>query len=183
MKPLHHMTREEHDSVHGKPKKNTTVTGGFHPHKNAIETAINQGKEIPDEVLDDYPDLQKEHSNLSRMMKKLKHKGEQIMNPALLEKVLMKLKAAGQEGMELGGKGIGLMKKHGPAALDMAGEGAGKVGGAMAGGADKIKATALAELIRKNPKLAGALGLGAGAAGLGGAIGSLGGDDDGDEGY
>ena len=51
------MTREEYEGEFGKPKTNTTVTGGFSPHKNAVSTAINQGKSVPAEVLKDYPDL------------------------------------------------------------------------------------------------------------------------------
>lgn len=109
-----------------------------------------------------------------------------MLNPGTLEKLLMKLKSAGGEGMELGAqlgkKGLGMAKEYGPKGAMLAGEGATKVGGAMAGGADKIKAQALADLIRKNPKLAGALGLGAGALGAGSALGSLMGDDDEDDG-
>lgn len=56
-KPIHEMTRKEYENTYGKPRKNTTVTGGFHPHKEAVEIAINQGKSVPDEVLDDYPHL------------------------------------------------------------------------------------------------------------------------------
>lgn len=56
-KPIHEMTRKEYENTYGKPRKNTTVTGGFHPHKEAVEIAINQGKPVRDEVLDDYPHL------------------------------------------------------------------------------------------------------------------------------
>lgn len=57
MKPLHEMTKAEYEKLHGKPRKNTTVTRGFSPHKSAIEIALNQGKEVSDRVLSDYPDL------------------------------------------------------------------------------------------------------------------------------
>ena len=58
-KQLHEMTRKEYEEKHGKARKNTTVTDGFHPHKSAVETALNQGKNIPEHVLADYPDLKK----------------------------------------------------------------------------------------------------------------------------
>lgn len=51
------MTREEYESKYGKPAKNTTVTNAFSPHKEAVATAINQGRSVPPEVLADYPDL------------------------------------------------------------------------------------------------------------------------------
>jgi len=56
-KQLHEMTRKEYETQYGKPKKSTTVTGGFHPHKEAVETAINRGIEVPDHVLADYPEF------------------------------------------------------------------------------------------------------------------------------
>lgn len=59
-KPLHEMTRAEYEAKHGKARKNTTVTGGFHPHASAVETALNQGKRVPDHVLKDYPHLKQE---------------------------------------------------------------------------------------------------------------------------
>lgn len=51
------MTKYEYEEKFGKPKNNTTVTGGFHPHKEAVETALNQGKKVPSVVLRDYPEL------------------------------------------------------------------------------------------------------------------------------
>lgn len=57
MTPLYELTKAEYEKLHGKPRKNTTVTRGFSPHKSAIEIAINQGKEISERVLADYPDL------------------------------------------------------------------------------------------------------------------------------
>jgi hypothetical protein len=56
-KALHEMTRKEYDEKYGKSKKKSTVTGGFHPHESAVETAINQGKKVADHVLADYPHL------------------------------------------------------------------------------------------------------------------------------
>ena len=53
------MTKAEYEKKFGKPKKNTTVTGGFSAHKNAVEIALNQGKSVPKEVLKDYPDINK----------------------------------------------------------------------------------------------------------------------------
>ena len=54
---LWQMTRAEYDAKHGKPKKNNTVTGGFHPHASAVETAVNRGHPVPQHVLADYPHL------------------------------------------------------------------------------------------------------------------------------
>lgn len=60
------ITKSEYEKKFGKPKKNTTVTGGFSAHKSAVETALNQGEKVPKEVLKDYPDL-----NESKDFKKL----------------------------------------------------------------------------------------------------------------
>jgi len=54
---LWQMTKSEYEKEYGQPRKNTTVTGSFSAHKNAVETAINQGRKVPDKVLADYPDL------------------------------------------------------------------------------------------------------------------------------
>lgn len=51
------MTRAEYEAAYGKPKKNTTVTGGFSPHKESVAVAVNQGKPVPPEVLAEYPEL------------------------------------------------------------------------------------------------------------------------------
>ena len=53
------MTQEEYESLYGKPSKSTTLTGGFSPHREAVHTAVNQGKPVPAEVLKDYPELGK----------------------------------------------------------------------------------------------------------------------------
>lgn len=50
------MTKAEYEAKYSKVK-NTTLTGGFSAHKSAVETAINQGKPVPAEVLKDYPEL------------------------------------------------------------------------------------------------------------------------------
>jgi hypothetical protein len=59
------MTKAEYEKENGKPKKNTTVTGGYHPHKNAVETALNQGKKVPLNVLADYPELKESLSTVN----------------------------------------------------------------------------------------------------------------------
>lgn len=51
------MTKTEYEQIYGKPRKNTTVTNGFSAHKSVVETALNQGKPVPKNVLKDYPDL------------------------------------------------------------------------------------------------------------------------------
>ena len=51
------MTKAEDEALYGKPKGTTTLTGGFSPHREAVRTAINQGKPVPPEVLAEYPDL------------------------------------------------------------------------------------------------------------------------------
>jgi hypothetical protein len=51
------MTKSEYEKQYGKPSKSTTVTGGFSRHKDAVETAINRGLKVPENVLADYPDL------------------------------------------------------------------------------------------------------------------------------
>ena len=48
------MRKSEYEEKYGKPRKNTTVTGGFSQHRNAVATAINQGKITSHP---DYPDL------------------------------------------------------------------------------------------------------------------------------
>jgi hypothetical protein len=58
---LWQMTKQEYEQKHGKPKANTTKTGGFSAHKSAVEVALNKGLPVPEKVLKDYPDLQKEH--------------------------------------------------------------------------------------------------------------------------
>lgn len=58
-KPLWQLTKSEYEAEYGKPRKNTTVTGGFSAHMNAVEIALNQGLPVPERVLDDYPRLKK----------------------------------------------------------------------------------------------------------------------------
>lgn len=53
------MTLSEYESIHGKPSKGATSYTENTFHKNAVHTAINQGKSVPEEVLKDYPDLKK----------------------------------------------------------------------------------------------------------------------------
>ena len=56
------MTRDEFESIYGKPTGKTTVTGGFSAHKEAIRTALNSGKLSPAEAIrlhkDAYPDIE-----------------------------------------------------------------------------------------------------------------------------
>ncbi|MGE0171184.1 MAG: hypothetical protein AB7T49_00280 [Oligoflexales bacterium] len=59
-KELWQMTRAEYEAAHGQLRGNTTVTGKFSPHKNAVEVAINRGLPVPKEVLADYPSLASE---------------------------------------------------------------------------------------------------------------------------
>jgi len=63
------MTRVEYETAYGKPKKSTTLTGGFSPHKEAVAVAVNQGKPVPPEVLKDYPDLAKSNPGDERLLK------------------------------------------------------------------------------------------------------------------
>lgn len=58
-KEIWQMTRKEYEAEHGAKRKNTTATGGHHPHASAVETAHNQGKAVPEHVLADYPELKK----------------------------------------------------------------------------------------------------------------------------
>ena len=53
------MTLSEYESIHGKPSKGATSYTENTFHKNAVHTAINQGKPVPESVLKDYPELQK----------------------------------------------------------------------------------------------------------------------------
>lgn len=54
-KELWQMTKSEYESIYGKPKGNSTVTGRFSPHISAVEIAMNRGLNVPEEVLVDYP--------------------------------------------------------------------------------------------------------------------------------
>lgn len=56
-KELWQMTKVEYESVFGKPRGASTVTGKFSPHVSAIEIALNRGLPVPEEVLKDYPFL------------------------------------------------------------------------------------------------------------------------------
>ncbi len=56
-KELWQMTRAEYETLHGRLRTNTTVTGRFSPHMNAVEIALNRGLPVPKEVLADYPGL------------------------------------------------------------------------------------------------------------------------------
>lgn len=51
------MTKAEYESMFGKPRGNSTVTGKFSPHISAVEIALNRGLPVPQEVLKDYPFL------------------------------------------------------------------------------------------------------------------------------
>ncbi len=51
------MTKTEYEAKFGTPKANSSVTGSFSRHKNAVEVALNRGLAVPVEVLRDYPDL------------------------------------------------------------------------------------------------------------------------------
>jgi hypothetical protein len=53
-KELWQMTKAEYESIYGKDTANTTLTGGFSRHKNAIEIALNRGLEVPENVLLEY---------------------------------------------------------------------------------------------------------------------------------
>ncbi len=56
-KEIWQMTKIEYESIYGKPRKNSTVTGNFSQHKSAVEIALNRGLNVPEEVLIDYPML------------------------------------------------------------------------------------------------------------------------------
>lgn len=56
-KEVWQMTRAEYESLYGKPKGASTVTGKFSPHRSAVEIALNRGLPVPEEVLKDYPFL------------------------------------------------------------------------------------------------------------------------------
>ncbi len=56
-KEIWQMTKAEYEQQFGNPRKNSTVTGKFSRHRNAVETALNRGINVPDEVLKDYPEL------------------------------------------------------------------------------------------------------------------------------
>jgi hypothetical protein len=75
----HEITQKEYESKYGKPKKNTTITGGFHPHKSKVETALNSGKKVPEHVLKDYPELSVKKSEDKGVHKP--HKGFGIKQP------------------------------------------------------------------------------------------------------
>ena len=61
------MTKAEYQSLFGRPKRSTTLTGGFSPHKEAVMTALNQGKPVSAEVLADYPDLAAKYGEVRPM--------------------------------------------------------------------------------------------------------------------
>ena len=63
-KELWQMTMAEYEYAHGQLRVNTTVTGGFSPHKNAVEVAVNKGHPVPQEVLADYPSIARELQRL-----------------------------------------------------------------------------------------------------------------------
>lgn len=78
-KELWKMTKAEYEKEHGKPKSNTTATGGFSAHKSAVEVAMNQGKPVPKEVLADYPELMEESVNEEKLVAELVKKfGEEF---------------------------------------------------------------------------------------------------------
>jgi hypothetical protein len=49
------MTKAEYEAIHGSPRGNSTVTGYFSRHRDAV--ALNRGLPVPEEVLKDYPEL------------------------------------------------------------------------------------------------------------------------------
>ncbi len=51
------MTKTEYEAKFGAPRGNSTVTGNFSKHKSSVEIALNRGLKVPQEVLEDYPDL------------------------------------------------------------------------------------------------------------------------------
>lgn len=53
-KEIWKMTKAQYESVYGKPRSNTTVTGSFSRHKSAVEVALNRGLDVPLEVLKEY---------------------------------------------------------------------------------------------------------------------------------
>jgi len=57
VKEVWQMTKSEYEARFGRLKKNTTGTGGFSPHKSAVEVALNKGLPVPPAVLADYPGL------------------------------------------------------------------------------------------------------------------------------
>ena len=57
MKKIQELTKLEYEQMYGKPKKNTTITGGFSTHKAAVEQALIRGEQVADEVLAGYNDL------------------------------------------------------------------------------------------------------------------------------
>jgi len=77
-KQIWQYTKAEYEQKYGKPRGNTTGTGGFSSHKSAVEIAINRGFPVPKNVLKDYPDLAKEAglqlSNKDTEMSKKKNK-------------------------------------------------------------------------------------------------------------
>lgn len=54
MKKLYELTKGEYAAIYGKTKGNTTITGGFSRHKNAIEVAINSGIVVSKHILKEY---------------------------------------------------------------------------------------------------------------------------------
>lgn len=58
-KKIWQMTKAEYESVYGKSRSNSTVTGGFSRHKSAVEIALNRGLAVPEEVLKDYRLMEK----------------------------------------------------------------------------------------------------------------------------
>lgn len=85
-KAIHEMTRKEFEDKHGKSGKKSTVTGGFHPHESAVETALNQGKTIPEHVLKDYPHL-----------KPINKKAPEGVNPEKHESCVKQVKKQGKD--------------------------------------------------------------------------------------
>jgi len=78
-KELWKMTKAEYEKQHGKPKENTTVTGGFSAHKSAVEIAKNKGLDVPKEVLADYPELMEESVEEEKIVSELVKKfGEEF---------------------------------------------------------------------------------------------------------
>lgn len=62
-KQIWEMTKAEYESIYGKPARNSTVTGSFSRHKNAVEVALNRGLSVPEAVLREYDLLESENGS------------------------------------------------------------------------------------------------------------------------
>lgn len=88
-KEPHEMTKNEYEEAYGKPQKNTTVSGGWSPHQDAVGTAINRGIHVSNEVLADYPDLQekqKDKESLAATRQHLRERETERTEPLIMGK-------------------------------------------------------------------------------------------------